>query len=647
MNNVQLQPQTLPQWLVHNAATRPNEVAQRHKRDGVWKEFSWTDVRNEVRALAVGLRARGVQRGQTVVLLSENRPELYWAEWAAMALGAKVVALYPDAAESEVDYVVTDAQAVCVFAEDQEQVDKVLPVMARHTGLHTVVWWESGGLWSYKNEGLLGWDAFRAQTAADDAAWFEQSVAQGQSGDIAVLSYTSGTTGAPKGVITTHASLLHNAELIGKTMRVPEGGEYLSYIPLSWATEQWVGVAMGLMRPLRMNFAERPDQIQEAIRELACEMVFFGPRQWESLAARVHARMLDAAPWRQKVVDWGLRIGRLARADQMDTQTRAWWVRALLPLADALVLRPLREQLGLKRARIAFTGGAAVAPDIFRLFASMGVMLRNVYGCSEFGLITVHQGDRVNAETIGETVVMPSAWGEALQWRVNEGGGLEVRGGAGFAGYWGKPEKSAEKMNGDWFQTGDAVGQGPSESELIYYDRVEHMSSLKGGHLFSKQFIEVRLRFSPYIREVMVVGDPTRERVTALVNIDGDVFGRWAERNGVSFTTFTDLSQRPEVLAQVAKEIATVNRALPEAARLTHFVNLPKELDADEGELTRTRKLRRDFIEQRYGALIEAMYADLPGTAIEIPIRYQDGRAGVLRADVTTGRVPTPSTTET
>ena len=640
---LQTQPQTLPQWLLHNASTRPREVAQRYKCNGVWKEFSWTDVRDEVRALAQGLRARGVQRGQTVVLLSENRPELYWAEWAAMAVGAKVVALYPDAAQPEIDYVLADAQAVCVFAEDQEQVDKVLPLMASHPGLHTVVWWESGGLWSYRNEGLLGWDALKASASPQGpqaSTWFEESVAQGQGSDIAVLCYTSGTTGAPKGVITTHAAMLHNAALIGQTMQVAEGCEYLSYIPLSWATEQWVGVALGLMCPMRVSFAERPDQIQEAIRELACEMVFFGPRQWESLAARVHARMLDAAPWRQRVVQWGLHIGRLARADQMDTQTRPWWVRALLPLADALVLRPLREQLGLKRARIAFTGGSAVAPDIFRLFAAMGVMLRNVYGCSEFGLITVHQGAQVNAETIGQLVTLPSAWAPGLQWRLGEGGGLEVRGGAGFSGYWGKPEKSAEKMNGDWFQTGDAVGQGPKETELIYYDRVEHMSSLKGGHLFSKQFIEVRLRFSPYIREVMVVGDPTRDRVSALVNIDGDVFGRWAERNGVSFTTFTDLSQRPEVLAQVAREIALVNRTLPPEARLTHFVNLPKELDADEGELTRTRKLKRDFIEQRYGVLIEAMYADQPGASIEIPVRYQDGRAGVLRAEVTTGRVP-------
>ncbi len=643
MNTAVPQPQTLPQWLLHNAATRPHEVAQRHKSTGVWREFDWSAVHDEVRALALGLKARGVQRGQTVLLIGENRPELYWAEWAALALGAKVAALYPDATEAEIDYVVGDSQTVCVFAEDQEQVDKLLPVAARHDGLHSIVYWEPGGLWSYRTPGLLAWEALKAAAhpvGSADAPWFAQTVAEGKSSDIALLMYTSGTTGAPKGVITTHASLLHNASLLAQTLRVPEHCEYLSYIPLSWATEQWVGVTLGLMRPMRVSFAEAPDQIQEAIRELACDMVFFGPRQWESLAARLHARMLDASPWRQKVVDWGLQVGRLVRAGTPENAAAPWWGRALLPLADAVVLRPLRDQLGLKRARIAITGGAAVAPDIFRLFAAMGVMLRNVYGCSEVGLISVHEAERVDAETIGEPVVAGSAWAEPLQWRLAEGGALEVRGGAGFSGYWGKPDKSAEKMHEGWFQTGDAVGKSLQGRELIYFDRVEHMSRLAGGHLFSKQFLEIRLRFSPYIREVMVVGDASREQVTALVNIDGDVFGRWAERHGVSFTTFTDLSQRPEVLAQVAAEIARVNRALPEPVRLTRFVNLPKELDADEGELTRTRKLKRDFIAQRYGVLIDAMYDGLDRATIEIPVRYQDGRSGLLRADVVPAQVP-------
>jgi long-chain acyl-CoA synthetase len=631
-------PQTMPQWLQLRATGQPLEVGQRHKRDGIWREFGWAAIRDEVRALAQGLAARGVQRGQTVVLISENRPELYWAQWAAMALGAKTVALYPDASEAELDFVAGDAQPVCIFAEDQEQVDKALPVADRHGAIHTVVWWEHGGLWGYRDERLCEWSALKKAgqpLGESDPAWFEREVAAAAGGDIALLSYTSGTTGAPKGVITTHASLLHNAQLISQALRVPLHCEYLSYVPLSWVTEQWVGVAMGLMRPMCVNFAEQPDQIQEAIRELACQMVFLGPRQWESLAARVHARMLDAAAWRRRLVDWGLAMGHAARVARLEGRHAPAWARALLPLAELLVLRPLREQLGLKRTQVAITGGAALAPDIIRLFAAMGVVLRAVYGCSELGIITAHQGERVDAETIGAPITLSSPWAGALEWRVaGEAGELQVRGGPGFAGYWGQPGKSAEKMEGDWFRTGDAVAASGDGTELVYYDRVEHMSRLANGTAFSKQFIEVRLRFSPYIREVLVIGDPARPYVAALVNIDGDVFARWAEHHGVGFTTFTDLSQQPEVLRQVQREIESVNRHLPEAARVRRFANLPKELDADEGELTRTRKLKREFVEQRYAMLIDGLYRRVEVVAVQIPVRYQDGRTGVLRADV-------------
>lgn len=264
----------------------------------------------------------------------------------------------------------------------------------------------------------------------------------------------------------------------------------------------------------------------------------------------------------------------------------------------------------------------------------MGVTLRNIYGCSEFGLISGHEVKRpVNPDTVGQPIAMSTSWGLPLQWRISTQGELQVRGGAGFAGYWGKPDKTAERLDGDWYCTGDAVNVTP-DGELVYLDRVDHLSRLAGGHTYPKQFIESRLRFSPYIKDVMVVGDERHGFVTALINIDGEVFSRWAERQGLAFTTFTDLSQRPEVLARVGQEIARVNQALPAHSRVLRFANLPKELDADEGELTRTRKLKRDVIETRYAAVVQALYSTASQVAADIPVRYQDGRTGVLHAEV-------------
>jgi long-chain acyl-CoA synthetase len=281
-----------------------------------------------------------------------------------------------------------------------------------------------------------------------------------------------------------------------------------------------------------------------------------------------------------------------------------------------------------------------MSPDVVRLFAARGVALRNIYACSEFGLISAHTGVHYNPETIGRPLTEPTEWGSALDWRITAQGELQLRGGAGFAGYWGRPDKTAEKFDGEWFRTGDAVGctdDHSSDSELIYYDRLEHMSELRSGARYAKQFIEVRLRFSPYIKEVLVIGDRERDFVTALVNIDDVVFSRWAEQRNIAFTTFSDLSQRAEVVDQVAAEIRAVNAVLPPDARVARFANLPKELDADEGELTRTRKLKREFVEQRYSAVIEALYGGAAHLDVEIPVRYQDGRSGTLSTTLRLG----------
>ena len=633
-------PQTAPQWLAHNARERASLVGHRYKCRGVWQQFTWAQIHARTERIAFGLLSLGVMPGDTVMLIGENRPELYWCEWAAMAIGAKTVTLYPDASEPELRYIAEDSHAVCIFADDQEQVDKALALAADNPRLKDIIYWEPGGLWAYRQPSLKSLEQLieageplRAAGPGRVAA----SIQSGRADDIALLAYTSGTTGSPKGVITTHRALLGCAEQFQKVLHIAPHGEYLSYVPLSWTTEQWVGVILGMMLPLRVNFAERPDQVQEAIRELAVDVLFLGPRQWESLAADVHTRMIDAGWLRQAMVKWGLAVGRavhVARIEGREAPVLAKLV--LLPLAELLVLSPLRDQLGLKRVKTAMTGGAASAPDVVRLFAAMGVRMRNIYGCSEYGLVSAHVGDSYDPETIGMPCVHATSMAGPMEYRITPLGELQLRAGLGFAGYWNQPDKTAEKFDGEWFRTGDAVSQVPSGA-FVYYDRLEHMAELATGEKYPKQYIEIRLRFSPYIKEVLVIGDTRHGFVTALVNIDDVVFSRWAEQRNIGFTTFADLSQKPEIVAQVAREIEQVNSRLPGNAKVLRFANLPKPLDADEGELTRTRKLKREFIEERYKTLIDAMYGDASAVEVAIPVKYQDGRSGVLRATVMIG----------
>ena len=637
---------TLPQHLVERARTDPGRVAQRHKYRGIWREFSFDDVLTNVREFALGLHAMGLRRGETLAVIGENEPEHFWSEFAAQALGAKVVSLYPDLTVDEVQYLVNDSESVYLVAQDQEQVDKAFVVMAGAPGLRAVIYWDDTGMWSYRQQALKPFTEVQAlgrALHAEQPGLFEELVGAGNADDIAVLSYTSGTTGRPKGVIITHRYLIDNVHRVIQATGAAPGMEYLSYIAPAWVTEQLFAFSMGVLVPLVVNFPEGPEQVLENIRELAVEVMVFAPRQWESLAATLQARMFDADPWRRRIYDWGIEIGRQVHVARLDGKPVSARARALLPLAEALVLRPLRDQLGLTRIKIAVCGGSTMAPDVFRLFHAIGVPLRNIYGATEIGLLTLHQGERFDLETVGHWLTAHPEGGAPLEWKVSEEGELLVRGGSFFQGYWRRDDKTQERLREGWYLSGDAVSVTTS-GELVFLERTSDMRQLSTGERFPPQFIETRLRFSPFIKDIMTLGDERREYIGALINIDQGVVSRWAEDRNIGFSTFTDLSQKPEIAELIRTEIERVNRFLPENARVRRFANFPKELDPDEGELTRTRKLRREFLEERYGALIEGLYAGVPQVHLEIPVTYQDGRKGMLAATVALHEVAAPVT---
>ncbi|HEY0843808.1 MAG TPA: AMP-binding protein, partial [Noviherbaspirillum sp.] len=575
--------------------------------------------------------------GETIAIIGENEPEHFWAEFAAQALGCKVVSLYPDLTAEEVAYVLEDSETVYLFAQDQEQVDKGLAIRDRLPLLRGIAYWDNTGMWSYRQDVLrtvTGLQEEGRRLHREQPELYRTFVQEGKPDDIAVLSYTSGTTGKPKGVILSHKYLIDNAQRVIDATGAKPGMEYLTYIAPAWATEQIIGITLGVGLPFVVNFPEGPEQVLSNIRELAVEAMVFAPRQWESLASTMQARMLDAGKISRRVYEWGLSIGHevnVARLEGRPVSTRA---RLAFPLAEALVLRPLRDQLGLTRLRIAGCGGSTMAPDVFRMFHAIGVPLRNIYGSTETGLLTMHQGDCYDLETVGHWLRAHPAADAPLEWQLTKEGELQIRGGTHFRGYYRRPDASAEKVIDGWFRTGDAVTRSQRD-ELVFLERMSDLRRLASGESFPPQFVETRLRFSPFIKDIMTVGDATREFVVALINIDMNVVSRWAEEKNLSFSTFTDLSQKPEVADLLRTEIQRVNSFLPAHARVRRFANFPKELDPDEGELTRTRKLRREFLEQRYAAVIDGLYAGADAVDIQIPVTYQDGRQSSLIARVT------------
>ncbi|MGH6714063.1 MAG: AMP-dependent synthetase/ligase, partial [Bradyrhizobium sp.] len=625
------------------ASLTPDVVSQRHKRLGIWRQFSCAEVANHVRSFAAGLLEMGMSRGETVAIIGENEPEHLWCQFAAQSAGGKSVSIYPDSTAAEIEYILTDSGAKYLLAQDQEQVDKVLPSLKQLPGIRSVIYWDAKGLWSYQHPLLLSFEAVQAlgnSRLKEKPEELNGLIAQGSLDDVATLCYTSGTTGSPKGVILTHRYIFDNASRVFNCLDLKPGMECLSYIPLAWSLEQIIGVALGLVVPFVVNFPEGPDTVQSDIRELAVDVMVFSPRQWESLASTVEGRMLDAGFVRRFLYGRALSIGHAVSGAHLDGCVAPLWARLLHPLVDALVLRHVRENLGLTRSRAVLSGGTAMAPDVFRMFHALGVPLRNLYGTTEVGVLTLHRGECYDVETVGSFLSCDPAYGGPIEWKLASNDELFVRGGSGFAGYYGKAKATDEKIVDGWFATGDAVTV-TANGELVFLERVSDMRMLADGHRYPPQYIETRLRFSPFIRDVMVLGDETRAFVAALVNIDGEMCGRWAEDRGISFSTFTDLAQKPEIHKLVCDALQRVNRLLPAGSRVARFANFPKNLDPDDGELTRSRKLKREFLEHRYSDMIEGLYAiGTDSVQLTVPVSYQGGTSGTLVARVPLLDVP-------
>jgi long-chain acyl-CoA synthetase len=621
---------TVPKAFLVSAKKYSNRVAMRKKRYGIWQEYTWEESLRHVKHFSLGLVALGLQPGETVSIVGENDPEFYWAQYAVHSAGAISVAIFTDANPQELQFVVTNSDSVFLIAHDQEQCDKALELRETFSNIRKVIYWNDRGLWNYRDDWLMSFEDVEVLGAAYEKEHpnaFEGRIAEGKPDDIAILSYTSGTSGLPKGAMVMHKNLIYATEHTKKTVPTYEHDEYVSFSPLAWITEQGLGYAGHARNGFTVNFPEGPETVQTDIREIAPSSLLFPSRIWENLARTVQMRVNDSSVINRLLYRLFMPVAYRVIDLEDEGKPIPPHIRFARSIADITVLQPLRDKIGMTRMRNAFTSGAVLSPDVLRFFRAVGVTLKSIYGSTEMQGAAMHHDGNVKLASVGAPV-------PGVQIKIAEDGEIRVRSRGVFHGYYKLPEKTTEAFDEEgFFRTGDA-GYVDEDGHVIYLDRVKDMIELANGEKFSPQYIEGRLKFSPYLQDVMAVGGFDMEFVTAIMIIDFENVSRWAEKNRVSFTTYVDLTQKPEVYNLIKKEVERVNQTLPPAARIKKFVILHKAFDADEAELTRTRKLRRHALEKRYGEMLDAMYGNLEKVTVSAEVKYRDGRTGVVETDV-------------
>jgi long-chain acyl-CoA synthetase len=630
--------ETFPKLLIRNANVCGARPAMRHKDLGIWQTWTWTQTLDIVRAYAVGLHRLGVKRGETVAIVGGNRPKLYWSVMTVQMLGAIPVPVYADAVADELAYVLAHAEVRFAAVEDQEQVDKILSVMKRLPRLELMVYDERRGLRDYDHSRLRPIDEVieEGRKALADpavAAWLDNEIAASKGSDPSIILYTSGTTGTSKGVVLTNERSIHAAADTVAFDKLTEKDVALAYLPLAWVGDHYLNYAQGLVSGFCTACPESPDTAMSDLREIGPSFYFAPPRTLEQLLTRVMIRMEDAGLIKRKVFHYFIGVARRYGERILNGESVPLTGRILYAIGNVLVYGPLKNVLGFSRVRIAYTAGEAVGPDLFSFYRSIGLNLKQLYGQTEaFLYVTAQPDGEIYADTVGPAC--PN-----VDIRIADDGEVQFKSPGMFSGYFKDEAKTAEVMTPDGYvKTGDAGFFDEKTGHLKIIDRTKDVGRLNDGTMFPPKYIENKLKFFPNIREVVALGDK-RDFVTVMLNIDLTAVGSWAERNNVVYGSYQELAGHPLVYDMLEKHVADVNRSLSEdkvmaGAQIKRFLILHKELDPDDGEITRTLKVRRGFIAERYAPLITALYDGSKEADISTQVTFEDGRKGMISARV-------------
>jgi len=611
-----------------------NKVAMREKEFGIWIPFTWQDYYDNVKYLCLGMVSLGLKKGDKVAMIGDNRPEGLWAEMAAMCAGGIGVWLFQDCMMDEVKYIIDHSDTTFFVGETQEEADKALAIKDACPRLKWILWDDPKGMRNYKEDFLISIKELQEkgkELDKKDPGLFEKMVSDGHGDETCLLFYTSGTTSLPKGALLSHWNMLTMGHNLMSVDPCYDTDDFVSYLPFAWIGEQMMSISCGLQIGYTLNFPEEPGTARENIREIGPHVMFAPPRLYEGMTRQVQVKYIDSTWIKKKVYEFATWVGYRVANLKFEGKSVPAGMTILNWIAYLLMQKKLKDHLGMSHLRHCYTGGAAMGPDHFRFFHALGVNLKQIYGQTEIaGISIVHRDGGVKFDTVGTPI-------PETEVKITDAGEIITKSPSVFLGYYKNDEATVKTLVDNWLYSGDR-GFIDEDGHLVVFDRSKDVMTLRDGRPFSPQYLETRLKFSPYIQEAWVIGDK-RDYITAVMCIDYAVVGKWADEKKLNYTSYQELSQKVEVYDLVQKQIEEANRDLPEVAKIHKFVNLYKAFDADDEELTRTSKLRRAFVENRYKDILAALYLDADMVHMDTTITYEDGREQRIKTDLAIRKV--------